>query len=444
MAQFPEHLARRAASELRSGAKLVAGGRTSVDDVRRRDRTGRTITATAAVLGIAGIVAAMTLPSGPWLPLITDNPLSSDRALGGGDQAGADPSPAHVAFAVLAVAAIGDPTLEAHVVGDQRGLESVWDLFGAPTVAPALPDGDGALVVPVASGTCRSADDVVAVTVRDVTATVIFDAGGQIRRQCPGPSGAPRGTLFAISVADEFAASIDKVDVRFGAGSGSSNEGDGSDAQAGGIEAERTAREREVEAELAALERELDHARARRAEAADGTYVDRQLAERVLALETALARLRAEIEASAQWTEHRGVVSRLVDYVAGLPRDGERRSELFPDHVTLDVYPRLDDGVRAASAADLHRRSAWQVDDALNLADFLVRVGQDRVWEVHPEPQPYCAAPPLGAPGGYEDHKLRMVVPGDSYDSCLQWFGIELYLDDTGRIAYVRAQLWER
>lgn len=64
--------------------------------------------------------------------------------------------------------------------------------------------------------------------------------------------------------------------------------------------------------------------------------------------------------------------------------------------------------------------------------------------EVSVGSHPYCASPPVPPPPGLEPQRRVSVQPAErSIDSCLQWFSVDLYLDDEGRISTVTFDRWE-
>ena len=122
----------------------------------------------------------------------------------------------------------------------------------------------------------------------------------------------------------------------------------------------------------------------------------------------------------------------------------EVNRDIFAPTVVLDVYERLGDGPVATGPRDLTRKDAWQVDELFNLAEFMNRIRDQRDYVVITGRDPYCAGEPLDPPRGYDDRNLVAVVRQTGFDSCLQWFAVDMYRDDKGRVTYLRAQLWER
>jgi hypothetical protein len=66
----------------------------------------------------------------------------------------------------------------------------------------------------------------------------------------------------------------------------------------------------------------------------------------------------------------------------------------------------------------------------------------DDVVQVLAGDHPHCASPPLPAPAGYEEHRRVSIQPIE-HSSCLQWWTVDLFLDDDGRIAAVTLDLWD-
>lgn len=57
-------------------------------------------------------------------------------------------------------------------------------------------------------------------------------------------------------------------------------------------------------------------------------------------------------------------------------------------------------------------------------------------------PHPHCASPPVPAPPGLGTRRRVSLQPA-GVESCLQWFSVDLYLDDQGQIVAVTLDLWE-
>lgn len=68
------------------------------------------------------------------------------------------------------------------------------------------------------------------------------------------------------------------------------------------------------------------------------------------------------------------------------------------------------------------------------LAGFTASVGE----------HPHCANPPAPAPDGLAGHRRLSLQPTDTtIDGCLEWFTVDLFLDDTGTIDTVTLDIWE-
>ena len=57
---------------------------------------------------------------------------------------------------------------------------------------------------------------------------------------------------------------------------------------------------------------------------------------------------------------------------------------------------------------------------------------------------PRCAGPPMSGREGLSSLRHLAIQPAPaSYDSCLDWFSIDLYLDPDGHVQTVLLDLWE-
>jgi len=57
-------------------------------------------------------------------------------------------------------------------------------------------------------------------------------------------------------------------------------------------------------------------------------------------------------------------------------------------------------------------------------------------------PQPHCAGPPLETPESFTTMRRLSIQPA-GISSCLEWYAIDVFLDDDGRIGGVMLDLWE-
>lgn len=149
--------------------------------------------------------------------------------------------------------------------------------------------------------------------------------------------------------------------------------------------------------------------------------------------------------------------------IGGLDGDAARIGEDFlelaanPSAETADRLPFADevqlglgrDLRQARSPAELADPSSWVIDtevfraysgpfSALDVAagadDAVVAIGE----------HPHCASPPVPAPDAVADLTRVSVQPNpDAIESCLQWWTVDLFVNDDGRIEAVTLDLWE-
>jgi len=114
------------------------------------------------------------------------------------------------------------------------------------------------------------------------------------------------------------------------------------------------------------------------------------------------------------------------------------------DEVSLGLGPEL---VRTVDAADLADSSAWVMDIDL----FRARSGTASALELLAEERPrrvvtgdhlHCASPPVAAPVGLEELTRISTQPTDA-TSCLEWFSVDLFVNEAGEIVAVTLDLWE-
>jgi len=57
---------------------------------------------------------------------------------------------------------------------------------------------------------------------------------------------------------------------------------------------------------------------------------------------------------------------------------------------------------------------------------------------------PHCAGAPMPDPVGFEDHSQISIQPGaSSFDSCLVWYTVDLFLNDQAQIEAITLDVWE-
>lgn len=104
----------------------------------------------------------------------------------------------------------------------------------------------------------------------------------------------------------------------------------------------------------------------------------------------------------------------------------------------------------------LRSRSSWNVDleafrgyvgpfNALELiADHAGESGSLDRFEISNGDHPHCAGPPVAAPGELADQRRLSLQPAEELiDGCLEWFTVDLFLDETDVITGVTLDLWE-
>lgn len=115
---------------------------------------------------------------------------------------------------------------------------------------------------------------------------------------------------------------------------------------------------------------------------------------------------------------------------------------------TLEVSDAPDTAAWVLTAE--HFRAYTGPFSALALVQRHVgKVGSDSVggrgaFQVSVGEHPHCASPPVLAPREFNDYRRVSVQPSDSsIGSCLEWFTIDLFLDEQGSVAAVTLDIWE-
>lgn len=125
----------------------------------------------------------------------------------------------------------------------------------------------------------------------------------------------------------------------------------------------------------------------------------------------------------------------------------------FADRVRLGLGPDL---VATQPRDALAREAAWSVDleafrayvgpfNALALiAEHADATGSLTSFQVTNGEHPHCASPPMPPPDELADQRRLSLQPAEeSIDGCLEWFTVDLFLDDTNTITAVTLDLWE-
>jgi hypothetical protein len=130
------------------------------------------------------------------------------------------------------------------------------------------------------------------------------------------------------------------------------------------------------------------------------------------------------------------------------------------DHPGADAVDRLPfaEEVRLGLGSELHQArnraqladpEAWIIDED----EFRAYSGPFSALDVGARAEstvvsvgehPHCVNPPVPPPDDLADHDRVSVQPVmDEQDSCLQWWTVDLFLDETGQIEAITLDLWE-
>lgn len=118
----------------------------------------------------------------------------------------------------------------------------------------------------------------------------------------------------------------------------------------------------------------------------------------------------------------------------------------FAGEVAIGLGPDLH---RTLTGRDLADPAAWDIDVPLFRAytgpfSPLAVAAEAGPVEVSVGDHPHCASPPQPAPTGLEDLRRVSAQPAEgSYESCLQWWTVDLFVDGDGDIAAVTMDLYE-
>ena len=140
----------------------------------------------------------------------------------------------------------------------------------------------------------------------------------------------------------------------------------------------------------------------------------------------------------------RSAVDALVVF-AQAPSDANLRALPLAPTVALG----LADSIRARKPAEqLRDPDAW----VLNVDGFRARAGtasalelidgEDSPLQVLSGEHPHCSSPPVAPPPESSGLTRKAVQPRDP-DSCLDWWTVDVFLDDAGMIRVVTFDLWE-
>jgi len=152
----------------------------------------------------------------------------------------------------------------------------------------------------------------------------------------------------------------------------------------------------------------------------------------------------AEPAVTAYTDTNRMAMEALIAF-ARAPSDGTWAAIPLADSVRLGLGETLQ---TRRSAKELRNTGSW----LLNLDLFRARAGtssaleliaaeQGRLRVTH-GPHPHCASPPVPPPPQVSDLE-RVVVQPRNPDGCLDWWTVDAFVDDDGKIRAVTLDLWE-
>jgi len=153
------------------------------------------------------------------------------------------------------------------------------------------------------------------------------------------------------------------------------------------------------------------------------------------------------------------VMQRFVMFAADPTPEGAQLLGLATTGVRLGLGPRLVQDLDIATAGD---PAAWSIPSQAFRAHIgpysALAVVRQQVEGADADPtrwpssdlqvsvgdHPHCASPPVPAPEGLDGRRRVSVQPGEgSITSCLDWFTVDLFLDDDDAIVAVTLDIWE-
>ncbi len=99
---------------------------------------------------------------------------------------------------------------------------------------------------------------------------------------------------------------------------------------------------------------------------------------------------------------------------------------------------------RTVPGGELKRRAAWTIDaeEYQGFAGpFSVLDLPDGAYDILIGPHPLCAAPAVTAPDGLGSHRRVSLQPTDA-TSCIEWWTIDFFVDDSGRVDAITLDLF--
>jgi hypothetical protein len=137
----------------------------------------------------------------------------------------------------------------------------------------------------------------------------------------------------------------------------------------------------------------------------------------------------------------------LVDSMVTWARTGEPAvldPSMFAEEVALGLGQEI---VAFRTFEELREPMSWRLDQDVFRAyvgpfsalDQLRRGGEVTVSIGQ---HPHCAAPPMDPPRGLANHRRLSIQPA-SAQSCLQWWTVDLFLGEDGRVEAITVDLYE-
>lgn len=158
----------------------------------------------------------------------------------------------------------------------------------------------------------------------------------------------------------------------------------------------------------------------------------------------AAAALAAVALAGCDGGDEHNPAEALVEF-ARQPSDETWSRVPFADQVRLGLGQDL---VVRRSARALRRREAWEIDvetfrggtGPFTAFEELADPREDFVYDEGPYPR--CASPPAPAPREVADLRRLSIRPRE-WESCLQWFAVDVFVTNDGEIAAITLDYFE-
>ena len=142
--------------------------------------------------------------------------------------------------------------------------------------------------------------------------------------------------------------------------------------------------------------------------------------------------------------EQEAALIAMLEAFATVPRADNFAALPLAAEVSLGLGPEL---IRTMDSAELVDPAAWVMDIDLfrarsGTASALDLLAEDRPRRVVTGDHLHCASPPVQPPAGLEDLTRISTQPTDA-TSCLEWFSIDVFVNDAGEIVAITLDLYE-